>query len=319
VLPDVRTGFRRVRKSSADGADYASIFHGEYAGSGLEATTFTADGTYYEYTMAGDDDVSFRTMHAGGGRRGGVIGARPDHVVFWLSSGTLEIQIDGDARVISPGAPTIVSASVEYRFESEETHYNGVHISDEFIRAVATDLGTTLPPGPLLFEQQDDRIVALAPLRSLMLRVGPRFIDPELPDADRAALKREIAAVVLDTFPLRLVSGRTASTDRLTAAVAFVQENAAERLELADIAAAAGMSARGLQQLFARSLGKTPMAYLADVRFERVRRELLAADPRTGRVGTIARAWSFGNLGRFAGSYRERFGETPTATLRRPR
>ncbi|MFZ7088428.1 helix-turn-helix domain-containing protein [Curtobacterium sp. RRHDQ10] len=311
----VRTGFRRVRMSSDDGVDYDAVFRGEYAGSDL---TSTADpDAPYEYTVAGDDDVSFRTMHAAGGPRGGTIGPRRDHVVFWLSGGALELQIDGDVRVITPGAPTIVSASVAYRFAAEETHYNGLHISDTFLRTVGHDLGIRMPQGPVLFDQQDDRIVALAPLRSLMRRIGPQFVDPVTAEAVRESLKREIVGVVLETFPMRLTAGSAASTDRLTAAVAFIEEHADERIQLADIVEAAGMSARGLQQLFARTLSTSPMGHLADVRFERVRRALLAADPRTGRVGTIARAAAFGNLGRFAGAYQERFGESPAATLRR--
>lgn len=310
--------------SSDDGVDYRAIFEDEYAGTELTASAFAEPSTSFEYTIAGDDDVSLRTMRSGGGRRGGVVGPLTDHVVFWLSEGRIDLHFEDHVRTVLPGVPTIVSAGVARRFESHETRYNGVHVSDEFIRAVAKDLGMRVPSGPMLFEQQDDQVVALAPLRTLIRTIGPQLVDPATSDEDRAVLNRRVATVVLDTFPIRTdvagaagQGGRRGSADRLSAAIAFVQHNAEERVVLADIAGAAGLSVRGLQLLFRRTLDTTPMNHLADVRFERVRRELLDGSPATTRVNAVARRWQFGNLGRFSGSYRERFDELPMDTLRR--
>ncbi|KQO61281.1 helix-turn-helix domain-containing protein [Curtobacterium sp. Leaf261] len=315
--------------SSDDGVDYRAIFEEEYAGTDLTASAFAESTTTFEYTIAGDDDVSLRTMRSGGGRRGGVIGPLADHVVFWLSEGRVDLHFEDHVRTVLPGVPTIVSAGVARRFDSHETRYNGVHVNDEFIRAVAKDLGMRVPSGPILFEQQDDQVVALAPLRTLIRTIGPQLVDPATSAEERAVLNRRVATVVLDTFPIRAVAaggggdvvtgpgGRSGAADRLSAALAFVQHHAGDRVVLADIADAAGLSVRGLQLLFRRTLETTPMNHLADVRFERVRRELLDGTPGTMRVTTIARRWQFGNLGRFSGSYRERFGELPMETLRR--
>jgi AraC-like DNA-binding protein len=305
-----------VRTSSDDGVDYRAIFEEEYAGTDLTASAFAEPTTTFEYTIAGDENVSLRTMRSGGGRRGGVVGPLADHVVFWLSEGRIDLHFEDEVRTVLPGVPTIVSAGVARRFDSYETRYNGIHVSDAFIRTVAKDVGIRVPDGPIVFEQQDDRVVALAPLRSLIRAIGPQLVDPETSDADRAALNRRVATVVLDTFPIRHdTGGRT--TDRLSAALQFVRDRAGERVVLADIADAAGLSIRGVQLLFRRTLDTTPMNHLADVRFERVRRELLDADPASTRVSAVARRWQFGNLGRFAAAYRERFAELPVETLRR--
>jgi transcriptional regulator GlxA family with amidase domain len=59
------------------------------------------------------------------------------------------------------------------------------------------------------------------------------------------------------------------------------------------------------------------MAYLRRVRLQKVREELLR-DSADG-VTDIATRWGFEHLGRFAGAYRRRYGETPSETRRRRR
>ena len=60
----------------------------------------------------------------------------------------------------------------------------------------------------------------------------------------------------------------------------------------------------------------SPMAYVQEVRLQRVHRQLRAAAPGTTTVTDVAHAWGFVHLGRFARRYRERFGESPSQTLR---
>lgn len=85
---------------------------------------------------------------------------------------------------------------------------------------------------------------------------------------------------------------------------------------LADMARRAGVSGRRLQQGFHEHVGMTPMAYLRRVRLERAHHELKAG---ASSVADVAYRWGFGNLGRFAQTYRDRFGESPSETLRRSR
>lgn len=86
---------------------------------------------------------------------------------------------------------------------------------------------------------------------------------------------------------------------------------------LGDYAAAAGVSARALQDGFRRHLGTTPTAYLRDVRLQRVRADLLAANAATATVAEVMGRWGLLQLGRAAAAYRARFGELPSETLRR--
>jgi transcriptional regulator GlxA family with amidase domain len=87
---------------------------------------------------------------------------------------------------------------------------------------------------------------------------------------------------------------------------------------VADLAEFAGVSERSLHAAFRRQLGTSPMFYLRQHRLNLVHDELHRADPATGvTVTDVALRYGFAHTGRFAASYRERFGESPSTTLRR--
>jgi AraC-like DNA-binding protein len=98
-------------------------------------------------------------------------------------------------------------------------------------------------------------------------------------------------------------------------AAAFIHANAATPITLADIAAAAGVPERTLHESYCRFEGVSPMRALRDIRLDRVRAQLAAADP-AANVTTIALNAGFTHLGRFAQAYAARFGERPSETLR---
>jgi AraC-like DNA-binding protein len=99
-------------------------------------------------------------------------------------------------------------------------------------------------------------------------------------------------------------------------AAAFIHANAATPITLADIAAAAGVPERTLHDSYCRFEGVSPMRAVRDIRLDRVRAQLNAADPAAS-VTTIALSAGFTHLGRFAQAYAARFGERPSETLRR--
>lgn len=84
-----------------------------------------------------------------------------------------------------------------------------------------------------------------------------------------------------------------------------------------DLAQAAGVSVRHLQQSFMRYADMPPTVWLRNRRLNAVRRDLLAADPAQVTVAEVAMRWSFWHLGRFSQSYHGLFGEYPKATLKR--
>jgi AraC-like DNA-binding protein len=100
-------------------------------------------------------------------------------------------------------------------------------------------------------------------------------------------------------------------------AEAYIRAHADSAITIGALADAAGVSARTLFEGFRRFRGTTPMALLKDVRLERAYEELRTSPHES--VTDVAVKWGFVHLGRFARTYRRRFGELPSETLRRAR
>lgn len=86
---------------------------------------------------------------------------------------------------------------------------------------------------------------------------------------------------------------------------------------ISEVCAALAVSQSALEKACRAHLGMGPRRYIALRRLQNARRALRAADPETTRVCTVAGQFGFRDAGGFAASYRARFGETPTTTLRR--
>ena len=99
-------------------------------------------------------------------------------------------------------------------------------------------------------------------------------------------------------------------------ALDFMQTGFERDIGISELARAAGLSARALQRQFRTFLGKSPHEALRDIRFDGARRQLLLGKPGT-RVMDVAMACGFPHFGRFSIEYRQRYGETPSQTLRR--
>ncbi|MDD7938671.1 helix-turn-helix domain-containing protein [Actinomycetospora lutea] len=102
----------------------------------------------------------------------------------------------------------------------------------------------------------------------------------------------------------------------LRRAIAFLEEHAAQEIDVADVAAAAGLGVRGLQTTFRRWRDTTPLGHLREIRLARAHEELRDADPRETTVADVAHRWRFSNPGRFSVTYRERYRCSPSETLR---
>lgn len=112
------------------------------------------------------------------------------------------------------------------------------------------------------------------------------------------------------------LNARAGSLRQLRSADDFLRLNIGRPLRMADVAAAAGLSIRGLQASFSRHRGMTPCQALSRLRLEEARIKLLTSRPED-RVTDVALLMGFTHLGRFSQSYAQRFGESPSTTLRR--
>jgi AraC-like DNA-binding protein len=93
-----------------------------------------------------------------------------------------------------------------------------------------------------------------------------------------------------------------------------IDRHYAEPLDLARLAAVAGISKYHFQRLFTATYGVSPAAHLSQRRVERAQ-DLLRATNLT--VTEICHAVGFSSLGSFSSRFREIVGETPTEFQRR--
>jgi AraC-like DNA-binding protein len=99
---------------------------------------------------------------------------------------------------------------------------------------------------------------------------------------------------------------------------AFLAANLGRPLYLDEMCAATGVSERTLRVCCHDYLGMGPIQYLHLRRMHLARQALMLADPTTATVTNIATDYGFWELGRFSVEYRYLFGESPSASLRRP-
>jgi AraC-like DNA-binding protein/tetratricopeptide (TPR) repeat protein len=102
----------------------------------------------------------------------------------------------------------------------------------------------------------------------------------------------------------------------LAKAIRLIDADPARAWRIDELAAACSITRRALEKQFRRFVRRTPVQYLRDVRLGQARR-LLLASPVQASPTELAERCGFNHPGRFAIWYRERYGESPSATLRR--
>jgi AraC-like DNA-binding protein len=98
---------------------------------------------------------------------------------------------------------------------------------------------------------------------------------------------------------------------------ALIRNQTGGGLSTPRIKAALDVSDRFLRQCCAEHLGMSPMAYLRRHRMQLANLALRQGAAPQLRVADVAKRFGFRHLGRFAGTYRELYGETPYETLQR--
>lgn len=99
--------------------------------------------------------------------------------------------------------------------------------------------------------------------------------------------------------------------------LAYLEEHDRDVIYVADLCLATGSSERWLREALQAVYGVSPMRLLKLRRLNQVHRALLAAAPGESSVTELAMSYGFFDLGRFAISYRQIFGELPSETLQK--
>ena len=225
-----------------------------------------------------------------------------------------------------PDAIVVLSAASEgYNRYASASRWSGIALSHEDVAAA----GQTLIGRELIAPPNTQLIKPSPPLFSKLLKLDKavRHLAEAAPEvlagAEVArALEETLTRVMIQCLSegqgieVRSVHWRHAAMMRRLEN--FLEANPDRPLHLTDLCAAAAVSDRTLRILCQEHLGMSPTRYLWLRRMHLARRALRMADPTTTTVTEIATSYAFWELGRFAVAYRSLFGETPSATLRRP-
>lgn len=95
----------------------------------------------------------------------------------------------------------------------------------------------------------------------------------------------------------------------------WMEANQLQPITVDDLAFQAGVSPRMVQLAFRKHRQCTPMEFLRNLRLESVRRKL--KEGNHGGIAKVAMDHGFLHLGRFSESYRKRFGENPSETIKK--
>jgi AraC-like DNA-binding protein len=106
------------------------------------------------------------------------------------------------------------------------------------------------------------------------------------------------------------------SAERALLVEQWIDSHLHEPITLGRLCEVAGVGGRCLQKTFLARRGSTPTQYVINRRLEAARTQLLRAVGAV-EVTSIAMACGFNHMGRFSTMYRQRFGESPSTTLRR--
>lgn len=140
---------------------------------------------------------------------------------------------------------------------------------------------------------------------------------PQVQKAMRSAIIGHLAEVLGTATqappPSRSFKGRL---QVVRDATDYALSHTTEPITVGDLCERLNISRRMLNYCFLEVFGTNPVQYLRTLRLNGVRRELRECSGSTSAIRDIASNWGFWHLSRFAGEYRELFGELPSDTLR---
>ncbi|GEC35727.1 helix-turn-helix domain-containing protein [Sinorhizobium fredii] len=274
----------------------------------------------YEFVAAGR--VAFSRVTSQGSLSIGQKDEVPKLLILLPLHGSACVKIGPKESLISkPGHAAILDGNrlSELQVEKARSHFSPVIDQGDIFRQLGAVLerpvygALDFVPELDLAEGAGEIIFKLSQIMATSL--GPGSDIPDMPHA-LSYLSASIVSLLVDTVPHRfsaaLSQGEWLPSPRhVKRAVDFMHANLRAPISMSDIAEAAGIGVRSLQEGFKRFKGTSPISYLAQLRMEAAHRDLLEADQRVS-VAEIARKWGFRHMGRFANEYRKCYGCPPS-------
>jgi AraC-like DNA-binding protein len=304
-------------------------------------TQLTSAYCPHRLTVSGNLSA-FRARHAEGGTTGlGVNSMSFGAGTAWVNpttfddfvlvsqqiSGRFVARAESGERVVSPGEHVVLDAHTVYQLGWEDncTLFNVRIPRSDFETAVAELTGAGESESirfPLTWHPSKPGMMAVQKVTHFLLRNAGSSGLLTSGALLRSQLMRMLVASIVEAYgPAIRTADACSSGDvrppAVRRAIAYLEQAAHEDVRVRDVAAAARLSTRALQDAFRTYLDTTPMSYLKSIRLARAHADLRQASVEGGTtVATVAYRWGFGNLGRFAADYRREFGRSPSEVLR---
>lgn len=315
-MTETRTDERYFRRLVGTDVEQAlTFFAGDYDFRAPRVRR-TRAASHWDYAGVGDDRMSLRSSRF-------LVDLQTDSrvddafLVAWLRGGSSTITYGGESVALEPGVPVVLPFADTYELHHRDIALNLVHLDRDFVRAVAGDDDFAFEP------LRRPGTEGMRAWQSVVHGYSSTWLDVEqrLTATSQRDIAEAFVSAAIAAFPERnrwhtTVSGSGPEHERLRRALEYVHEHAREPIGTPEIAAAAGLSPRGLQQSLRRHLDQTPGDLLRSVRLDGARADLVRGDRDALSVADVARSWGFGHLGRFSATYRARFGELPSESLR---
>jgi AraC-like DNA-binding protein len=280
------------------------------------------DGPFeYDQVSAVDDGVSVTRIRSSGTAVRMRTGASPELVVVAVREGRAEL-VHGEHRVVlEPGELGLIPNGRSLELCWDRVVLDAFSIGSSSIQRL---LGVDGRPVRLTAPRLTPRSKDLAVLwdRIARLLAGTVLEAPDLYQRDlvRDQMIDTLAATTIEAFELSETEEEDADRDEeaLRRAESYMRRRLGEPLSIPDVAHSSGVSLRGLQLLYQRRLGSTPLLHLRSLRIAAARQAL--EQPSAGQtVSAVARRFGYTNVGRFSAHYRAAYAETPSQTLQRAR
>lgn len=305
------------RDTAGQNVDDAAAFYAHLYDAHQITLTPTREAFSYRVRAVGDAVMTLRSSVVTG-HRWGRIEPNGRYVLAWTQRGPLTIDAGIDTeQLIQPGSAVMFPTGRPFTVDvTAGTVLHTIDITAAFLERIHhTDTDqTTNRPRPLEFSRTPEP-AALGALQQHLAEAAPELLDPSTPAPRRAFLTRSVCRAILASFVQPVDGQAPHGADAVGRALQFINDHSAEPITGTDIAAAAGRSARGLQQAFAKANLPTPMVALRQARLRAVRAALQDAEPGSVTIAQIATAAGFGHIGRFSSYYHHEYAELPSTTL----
>ncbi len=193
-----------------------------------------------------------------------------------------------------------------------------MRLTSSCLRQLGLRSGRVVRQQPLMVQESVQRGAEV----DILLGIGRRICQPgQLTAAMQQQCISLLRQCVIELWQFnwqQLFRLQPISDPRMAEVQGYFLRQLNQELDLDQLASRLGITSRTIYNLLKAHAGMTPGEYFRLLRLEAVHLELSAPDCRWA-VTDVAMEYGFANPGRFAGQYRDYFGELPSETLRRSR